>query len=208
MNTGSDAEIRPRLACADSAFPKLSHDVALQVIRDLGVGAVDICVFPVYGHTAPADVHAEPIAAADAVLPRLERAGLAVADVFLILGGFQEVAVNHPDAEVRRDALAHFEQAVRFAGRLGAPGLTVLPGADFDGVRREDGLRLAAQELERRAQIAGEAGLALSIEPHYQSIVETPDRTLELLELAPAVMLALDYSQFVYQGIAQDDVTS
>lgn len=41
----------PRLSCADSAFSRLSHATALAVIRDLGIPAVDVCVFAGYDHT-------------------------------------------------------------------------------------------------------------------------------------------------------------
>jgi sugar phosphate isomerase/epimerase len=198
-------DLPPRLSCTDSSFPRLSHDGALAVIGDLGLAAVDVCVFPEGSHTTPASVRADPGGIADAMLARLVRAGLAVADVFLILGD-DEIAINHPDPEVRRESLSLFEATVELARRLGAPGVSVLPGMSFDGVEPDAGLRLAAEGLQRRAGIAGEAGLALSIEPHYLSIVETPERTLELLGLAPDVALALDYSHFVYQGIAQRDV--
>jgi hydroxypyruvate isomerase len=194
-----------RLACADSTFPKLSHATALAVIADLGIPAVDICVFPEYAHTTPATVRSDPAAAAAAVGDRLEEAGLAVADVFLILG-FEEQAVNHPDAEVRRESLAYFEAALELARRLSAPGLSLLPGMPFESVEPEVNLTRAAEELERRAELAGEAGLALSIEPHYQSLVETPELVGALLERAPNVSLALDYSHFVFQGFAQEEI--
>lgn len=206
MESEASTPILPRLACADSAFPKLSHEVALQVIRDLGIGAVDVCVFPVYGHIAPDAVRADPAAAAETLLPALERTGLAVADVFLILGGFEEYAVNHPADEVRTESLASFEATVEFARRLASPGVTLLPGVEFDEVGPEASLQLAASELQRRAQLAAEAGLALSFEPHYQSITETPERTLELLAAAPDLSLALDHSHFVFQGFAQEEV--
>lgn len=190
----------PRLSCADSAFPRLSHAGALGVIRDLGIPAVDICVFPDFAHTAPATVRADPGAAAEAVLERLD--GLAVADVFLILGAFDAVAINHPDAAVREESLSYFGPVVEFARRLSSPGVTLLPGVEFDGASLDE----AAAELRRRAEIAGEAGLRLAFEPHYESIVETPERTLELLDRAPGVGLALDYSHFVFQGTPQADV--
>jgi sugar phosphate isomerase/epimerase len=190
----------PRLSCADSAFPRLSHAGALAVIRDLGIAAVDICVFPDFAHTAPAAVRDDPAAAAEAVLERLD--GLAVADVFLILGAFDAVAINHPDEAVRAESISYFGPAVEFARRLSSPGVSVLPGVEFG----DDSLDAAAAELRRRADIAGEAGLRLSFEPHYESVVETPERTLELLDRAPGVGLVLDYSHFVFQGMPQGDV--
>lgn len=200
----TERPLAERLSCADSTFPRLSHETALRVIADLGIPAADVCVFAGSDHTPPAAVVADAAAAADRVRRRLERCELAVADVFAIFGGdFGELAVNHPDAQVRGNSLAHFRAVLDFAARLGAPGVTLLPGVLFDGVDPDASLALAAAELQRRAELAAEAGLRLAIEPHVQSIVETPARTLDLLRQAPAVRLALDHSHFVFQGIPQ-----
>lgn len=197
----------PRLACADSSFPRLSHGGALAVIRDLGIAAVDVCVFAGYRHTTPDSVLAEPAAVAAAVGGRLADEELVPSDVFAILAeDFETLAVNHPDAEVREESRRRFERVLEFAARLQAPGLTILPGWPFPGVDRESNVELAAAELQRRAELAGEAGLRLSVEPHYRSIAETPAATLELLARAPDVSLALDYSHFVFQGIRQADL--
>jgi sugar phosphate isomerase/epimerase len=196
-----------RLSCADSTFPRLSHEAALTVIKDLGIDAVDVCSFTGYQHTPPETVLAEPEGAADAVRARLDRLGLTVADMFLIVGGsFEEYAPNHPDRGVRDQALEYFEKFVRFARRLEAPGLTILPGTSFEELGEEGSLELAASELNRRADIAGEAGLRLAFEPHYGSVAQTPGRALELVERTPEVGFALDYSHFVYQGIPVEDV--
>jgi sugar phosphate isomerase/epimerase len=193
-----------RLSCADSTFPRLSHDAALAVIRDLSIGAVDVCVFP-GSHTEPDVVLRDPTRAAEVVADRARSAGLAVADVFLILG-FEELAVNHPDKAVRERSLEYFVAAVSFARRLGVGGLSILPGMPFVGVEPDTNLARAVVELERRAQLAGEVGLAVSVEPHYESIAQTPLEALALLERAPSISLTLDYSHFAYQGIDQANV--
>jgi sugar phosphate isomerase/epimerase len=196
-----------RVSCADSTFPRLSHETALAVIKDLGITAVDVCSFTGYPHTPPETVLADPEGAANAVKARLDRLGLEVADVFMIVGGsFEENAQNHPDRAVRDRALEYFEHFVVFARRLQAPGVTILPGPVFEEVGESASLELAATELNRRAKIAAEAGLRLAFEPHFGSVAETPARTLELLERTPAVGLALDYSHFVYQGIPVENV--
>lgn len=205
--SASPPALASRLACADSAFPKLSHAGALQVISDLRVGAVDICVFAGYDHNPPETVVANPKAAADRVRRGLEETGLVVADVFAILAtSFDALAVNHPDKSVRAESRAQFERVLEFARCLDAPGVTVLPGVEFDGVDPVESRRLAATELQHRAKAAHAVGLRLAIEPHYQSIVDTPEKTTELLRRAPYVTLSLDLSHFVYQGISQADV--
>jgi sugar phosphate isomerase/epimerase len=196
-----------RLSCTDSTFPRLPHDTALTVIRALGFDAVDVCVFEGYEHTTPAAVLGDPKGAADAVKERLDRHELVTSDVFPILGGsFEELALNNPAPEVRAESFEAFKSLLDFAIRLDSPGITVLPGTAFDGVDEDESLELAAAELNKRAELAGEAGMHQAFEPHYGSIVQTPQRTLELLERTPNVGAALDYSHFVYQGIDERDV--
>jgi sugar phosphate isomerase/epimerase len=194
------------LACADSAFPRLTHAGALAVIRDLGIDAVDVCVFAGYDHNPPEAIEADPARAAETVGERVSDFGLRISDVFGILGEtFQDRAVNHPDEDVRNLSMRFFEALLEFARRLDAPGVTILPGSTFKGVDEDESLALAATELERRAVMAGDMGLRFAIEPHFDSVVPTPARTLELLERTENVGVALDLSHFVFAGVAQQE---
>jgi len=197
-----------RVSCLDGAFPKLSHEVALAVIADLGFTAVDIGVFSGYRHHNPPDVVTrDPAGAANGVRRRVERLGLAVADVFVVLGeSFDRLAVNHPDRSVREESRRMFVEVLRFSELVGSPGLTIIPGMTFEGVDVERSLELSATELQWRAALARERGVILSVEPHLHSIIETVGRTLALLEQAPDIALTLDYSHFVYQGVPQQKV--
>lgn len=191
----------------DASFPRLSHPTALLVIKDLGFSATDIGVMAGYQSNHPEVVVEDPDGSAEAVLRALDLVELEVADVFAILGDpFSELAVNHPDELVREESRRQFEQILRFARRLEPPGVTILPGVVFEGIDPQESRALAARELQFRAEVAKDAGLALSVEPHYQSIASTPTETLELLEQAPDLTLTLDYSHFIYQGIGQAEV--
>ena len=151
---------------------------------------------------------AEPQAAAERVAGRLADRGLVPSDVFGIFGeSFEALAVNHPEATIRAESMRHFEALLEFARRLGAPGVTILPGTPFAGVDKDESLALAAVELERRARVANEAGLRFSVEPHVGSITPDPEQTLALLERAESVRLALDLSHFAYLGIGQADAS-
>jgi sugar phosphate isomerase/epimerase len=191
----------PRLACADSSFPRLSHDGSLAVIADLGLEAVDVCIWAGYDHNPPDVALADPARSAAAIGERLERHGLRPSDVFLILAeSFEDRAVNHPEEAVRDDAYRQFEALLDLAVRLEAPGVSILPGAVFHGVDEGESLELAARELQRRAERAGEAGLRFSVEPHFRSIVPTPMRTEVLLERTTDVGLTFDQAHFAFQG--------
>ena len=179
------------------------------VIADLGFRHADVCVFAGYAHNPPDVVVADPDRSADVVLERLSRHGLDATDVFAILGDPLELsafALNHPDPAEREEAMLQFFPILRFASRIGAPGITLLPGSVFEGTTLQESLDRSASELQRRAEVAGEAGLALSIEPHYESVVETPNLCQELLNKAPDVLVTLDHGHFVFQGFTQDDI--
>jgi sugar phosphate isomerase/epimerase len=208
-----DADLRTgladRLSCADSAFPRLSHEAALMVIADLGFRHADVCVFEGYKHNPPDVVVADADRSADVVSERLARHELDAVDVFAILGNPLELsalAINHPDPAEREEAMRRFRSIVRFASQIGAPGITLLPGSVFEGTTPQESLDRSAGELQKRAEVAGEAGLALSIEPHYESVVETPALCQELLDKAPDVTVTLDHGHFVFQGFAQDEI--
>ncbi len=191
----------PKLSCADSAFPRLSHDAALAVIADLQIGAVDVCIWAGYEHNPPHVALADPGQAAELIGARLEKHGLGLADVYAILSAesFEDLAVNSPDPAVREESYRLFEALVDLASRLDSPGVTILPGALFAGVEEDESLALAATELERRAVRAGEAGLRFSVEPHLRSVISTPARTAALLERTEHVGIALDQSHFAFQ---------
>lgn len=201
----SPVATRPwRLSCADSAFPRVSHAVALAVIKDLGIDYVDVCVFAGHDHNPPDTVVADPLRAADAARSRLDAADLAVADVFVILSDpYDELAINHPHDDVRDEASRRILRMIEFAGALDSPGVTMLPGVEFDGIEPRESRATAAVELQRLAEIAGASALGFSIEPHFGSITAVPATASELLAAAPDLRLTLDHGHFVYQGLSQ-----
>ena len=192
------------LACADYTFPLLDHDAALSLISALGVRAVDIGFMGDRSHVRPEVALVDPAASAPELAERVARHGLAVSDVFLIpWTDFETCAPNHPDEAERRRARELFERTLAFAARLGAPGVTMLPGIEWPDDDAATSLRRAADELTWRASVAGDAGLRLSVEPHIGSVIESPDRAAELAELATGVTLTLDPSHFVWAGHSQ-----
>lgn len=199
----SDVPLADRLSCTDATFPLVPPETALAIVKGLGLPAVDLCLFPGGGHVHVEQAIVDPVGTAETLKRRLDAAGLRVADLFAITGEPGEGSVNHPDPRVRGSLLDAFTSVVEVARRIGAPGITLLPGVPHEGVDPQVSLELAALELQRHAALAGEAGLRFSIEPHVESIAETPASALELMRLAPDVTLTLDHSHFIFQGYAQ-----
>jgi sugar phosphate isomerase/epimerase len=196
-----------KLACADDTFRLLEHERILELVRLLGLDGVDICLMEARSSLRLEDVRADVAGSAARVREQVQSRGLDVADVFVIpWTDFRTLAPNHPDAGERQASAALFEDMLDFAARLGSPGMTILPGIDWEHETPEDSLARAAVELDRRVDAARARGVRLSIEPHLGSIAPTPARALALLERVPGLELTLDYSHFVYQGIAQSEV--
>src|SRR5438876_10500924 len=60
--------------------------------------------------------------------------------------------------------------------------------------------------LTDRVEMGRSAGLRVSIEPHLESVVEQPERALELVRAVPGLQLTLDYTHFIAAGIAPERV--
>lgn len=172
-------------------------------MADLGLNGADISISDRHQQINPKAVLEDPLSLARKVKDKLGAAGLAVADCFALTGfGPNTIQVNAPAEGDRRTARSQFEAFVGFAARLGAPGITVLPGMG-DGQAARD---LAAAELIWRQRTASDAGLVLSVEPHQSSVVKTPADVMRLIEDVPGLKLTLDYSHFVAAGLADRDV--
>ena len=196
-----------QLSCADYAFPKLKRSTAFAVIADLGFPAVDVAVFARNDEFTPAEVVNDPGAMAAELKGHLTARDLCAANVFAILGNdLATLAVNHPDADARAESRRWFRAVLAFTVGIGSPGLTLTPGIPWPGEPDHDARLRAADELQWRTELAAREGVGLSIEPHYQSITPTVDTTLQLLEQAPDLTLALDHPQFIFQGISEAEV--
>ena len=196
-----------KLACADDTFRLLEHEHILELVRLLGLDGVDICLMEARSSLRLEDVRADAAGSAARVGEQVRSRGLEVADVFVIpWTDFRTLAPNHPDAKERAASMALFEDVLDFAARLRSPGMTILPGIDWEHETPDDSLARAAVELSRRVEAARAQGVRLSIEPHLGSVAPTPARALALLERVSGLELTLDYSHFVYQGIDESEI--
>ncbi|MDO9173684.1 MAG: TIM barrel protein, partial [Actinomycetota bacterium] len=176
------------LSCADYTWPVLGHRTVLAVIADLGFTGVDIGVFGDATHVTVPSVVADPRRRAAEVRRDVETAGLQVADVFLTssleLGRVTPTSRAGDDvAELR----SIFRATAEFAAALDAPGVTLLPGVVAEGQTVAEAITLAAEGLAPLVEIGEELGLAVSVEPHFGSCIETPEATAALLDSCPGL---------------------
>jgi sugar phosphate isomerase/epimerase len=67
-------------------------------------------------------------------------------------------------------------------------------------------MRRSSEGLKWRIDEAAKRGLRLSVEGHLGSIVDTPDKILQLIDMTPGLELTLDYTHFTYAGIPDADI--
>jgi sugar phosphate isomerase/epimerase len=196
-----------RLACGDNAFPLLPLEVAISLIGQMGFEGFDVTLASNSTHLRPDAVLADMPRWVGWLEEHVVSSGLQFADVVCLPAlEFKIMAVNSPDPEERRRGERYFRGMLDFASRLGAPGLTMLPGVAWPQEEHAVSLRRAAMELECRAVEARQRGLRFSIEPHIGSVCQTPRDVASLCEMAPNLELTFDYSHFIVQGFDPVDV--
>jgi sugar phosphate isomerase/epimerase len=193
-----------RLSCGDHSFPVLPHEQTVELVRMLGFDAFDLAVMGNRSHVRPELIREDIPGWAGRLEERIRGRGLDIADVFCIpWTDFATMAPNNPDAAERERGTALFRDMLELTVRLGAPGLTMVPGIDWPHESHEESLARAARELGLRASESREAGVRFSIEPHVGSVCGTPDDIARLVELAPGLELTLDYTHYISQGFSE-----
>ena len=200
------SQVSIQLSCTDFTFHALPHEEALALIAKLELDYCDLLFFPGCRHVDVDEVRSAPASTAEKIRQRVATAGLQVADVLCLFGGYRDLSPSDPDPRVRAESRDAFERLLDFCTGVEAHGVTVIPGVEWPGETRESALSRAGEEMAWRAERAAAAGLRLSFEPHVESITETVDSALRLCELAPGLTVALDYSHLVYHGIEQADI--
>jgi sugar phosphate isomerase/epimerase len=192
-----------KLSCADYAFPLLPHDDTLGLIATLEFSGVDIGLFENRSHLWPSKEFPQLNARARELRCKLQERDLKPADVFLQMDlDIVPYAINRPEADRRAKARDWFLRTLEYATELGSHHVTVLPGVPIDGEGREVSLNRSIAELTWRVDQSQRAGIVFAVEAHVGSIVPTPESAKHLIDAVPGLTLALDYTHFVRNGIA------
>jgi sugar phosphate isomerase/epimerase len=67
-------------------------------------------------------------------------------------------------------------------------------------------IRRSAEALRWWVDAAAEQGIALSVEGHADSNVDTPEKIMDLLDLTPGLTLTVDYTHFTSAGIPDHEI--
>jgi len=193
--------------CVTFSFSALPFERAVKLIALLELERVDVDCYMSSRHVPASEVAADPHAAASRIRRATEDAGVGVSQLFFTFGlQFADRAANSPDAAVQHENERITRAMATCARDCGAHGLTTLPGVMWPELGPERSLELAARALRPLVDIAGDAGLPLQVEPHLDSVADTPERARALIEQTPGLRLTLDYSHFLARGDGPDDV--
>lgn len=200
-------ESKIKYSCADFTFPLLPHDKVLQLIKLLGIDAVDLGVFEDRSHNYPSTIAKDPINNGNKLAKQVRSLGMEVADVFLQTGADPPIAAaNNPNKATRARNRDLFQKIIDFTHALGCRHITGLPGVFHTGVDSSDDLKRALEEAQWRVETASNAKIIYSIEPHVGSILSNAETTIDFLKSCPDLTLTLDYGHFIYQGQTNESV--
>ena len=179
---------------------------AVQIYGALGIGTVDLLAVP--GHPE------SPQLVSEQILRRPREPARQILDLsvpisnlnYNFAANFQERAINHKDARVRRRNREDYGSVIEFCRACRIPSVTVLPGVVQEGWTREKALAVAAEELSHMSARSRKEGVTTTFEAHVGSILESPLDTLSFMEANPELKLTLDYGHFICLGYAQEQV--
>lgn len=196
-----------RLACADFAFPLMTHDQSMRLIAMLGFGGIDIGLFEGRSHLWPSSQFANIEQRSKELKTKASDLGLQIADLFLQMDpDFLPYAINQPEASPRKHARERFKQLLDFAAHAECHHITALPGVHFLQESFEDSFARSIEELAWRVELSKAYGIVFGTEPHVGSIVDNPESALRLVEATPGLTLTLDYTHFARAGLADRSV--
>ena len=194
--------MRFKLASADFTFPLLPHDKVLDLIAALEMDGVDVGLFEGRSHLWPSKEFEDLPKAAGTLAKKLSDRGLKPADVFLQMNpDFVPFAINHPEEARRQKARDWFLRTLEYAGRLGSPHVTTLPGVYFEQEPKEDSWKRSQGELAWRVELAKEHGVIFSVEAHVGSLAPDPAEAERMVTGVPGLTLTLDYTHFTRIGL-------
>ncbi|MCB9451320.1 MAG: sugar phosphate isomerase/epimerase [Anaerolineaceae bacterium] len=184
-------------ACHTWAFNDLTLPEALGTIARMGFRYVDIGSGP--SLNAPRAAENPRKAAAD-IRDDLKRFNLKVSDLYLMLP-----RISLADDARREKELELYKALIPFAVELGTPGITLSPGLAHPA-EDEDAHDRTVVMLREMVKAGKAADLDVSIEPHLDSMAQTPEAALKFLKDVPGLQLTLDWAHMVCQDIFHDDI--
>jgi sugar phosphate isomerase/epimerase len=200
--TAAEREAREAvpIVCADFSFPSIPHEAAIDLIAALGFDGFKLVLLEGKSHVQPHDVRTDIAGWAGRIEERVRSRGLDMVDVACVPDQVS-LSINHPSESVRAEYRAFVGDMIEFVARLRAPTMMLQCGSDWESESHEVSFTRLVGELTLYVDAAAERGITLMVEPHVGRVCATPADAERLVDAVPGLRLAVDYSQFVSQGI-------
>jgi sugar phosphate isomerase/epimerase len=184
-------------ACHSWAFNDFTLPEALATIARLGFRYADIGSGANLNTQRAAE---NPHKAAEEIRTDLDLFNLKISDLYLMLP-----RISLPEEDKRQREIELFKSLVPFAAALGTPGITLSAGLAHPAEDEEAHDR-AVTALREMVKAGKDARLRVSIEPHMDSMAQTPEQALKFINDVPGLTLTLDWAQMVCQDVFHDDI--
>jgi sugar phosphate isomerase/epimerase len=184
-------------ACHSWAFNDFTLPEALATIARLGFRYADIGSGANLNTQRAAE---NPRKAAEEIRTDLDLFNLKISDLYLMLP-----RISLPEEDKRQREIELFKSLVPFAAALGTPGITLSAGLAHPAEDEEAHDRAVAA-LREMVKAGKAARLRVSIEPHMDSMAQTPEQALKFINDVPGLTLTLDWAQMVCQDVFHDDI--
>ena len=190
-------------ACHTWGFHDRTLTEALGTIARMGFRYVDLGTGP---HLEINRIAQDPRGAAAEIKRDLDLFNLQLSDVYLMLP-----RISLADPKQRQRDIDLFKRMLSFLIALETPGVTLSPGLvhpDSDD-EATDRTVTALREMMQAARAATPATrLRVSIEPHMDSMAQTPAQALKLIEQVEGLEITLDWAQLICQDVFHDRITT
>ena len=189
-----------RLSLTSWSLPACTLREAADISKALGVDALDVGLF----YRSALDrraMMADPRSVADTV----RSLGVPVPNYYHLFG-FDLADRNLAMPDTIEQNVTDFERVAEFCRLAEIPTVFVLPGVVNPRQSRQEALLEFARSLTALMPVAAKSKVALTIEAHVHSFLESPSMVLQLLERVEGLRLTLDYAHFVCLGYRQEEI--
>ena len=197
------------LTLSNHSFEYLNLEGTLGLAKAIGFRGVDIAGFHNRGRCSlePDAVGADPQEYADQLKNILDKYELKAFDFFPQFGSsLDERSFNDPNPKIRDKNLTSLTGIITFCKCVGIPGFTISPGIHHPNKSFEENLETTIESMVNLINVGRDQEVTVRFEPHVQSVVDTPERALLLLQATPGSMVTLDYSHFIMQYIPEERI--
>ncbi len=191
-----------KLGYSTWGMPTVPVDIALAHLAGLGFDGVELTVIPGYSTELTSLTKSER----RRILKLLKKHNLALPAI----AGHTDLMADDPKTHTTnlKRLQRTIDLAVDWAGPDGPPAIDTTAGSSPDAWEsRKSQLVERTQELAEYAQAKG---VMIAMEPHVGSIIDTPQKMVELIELVglPTVKVNFDISHFNVMGYSIEESVS